>query len=216
MRHRRRGRTLGRSPSHRKALLKNLTSALFLTERDAEFEENAPKVPGRIITTLQKAKEVRSMVEKCVTIAIKSLPHAEAAEQYACSATRGSDEYRTWRKSDNWRKWAESRAPVVTAQRRIVQMIGDKQATAILFETIAPRFVDRPGGYTRVVRLAIPRLGDAGTRAILEFVGKNDRVTRKAERPSFAGDTDSGDTETQQEPVAVAAGSDSDDDGKES
>lgn len=211
MRHRRRGRTLGRSPSHRKALLKNLTSALFLTERDAEFDENAPKVPGRITTTLQKAKEVRSMVEKCITIAKKSLAHAEAAEQYECSADRGTDEYRTWRKSENWRKWADARAPVVNAQRRIVQMIGDRQATAILFETIAPRFVDRPGGYTRVVRLAIPRLGDAGTRAILEMVGKNDRVAKKAEKPSFADDADSSETETNQEPVAVAAESDSDD-----
>ena len=66
-----------------------------------------------------------------------------------------------------------------------VQLIGDKEAAAILFDTIAERFTDRPGGYTRVVRLAIPRLGDAGTRAILELVGKNDRVTRKAEKPAF-------------------------------
>ncbi|WP_182867376.1 bL17 family ribosomal protein [Rhodopirellula sp. JC639] len=217
MRHRRRGRTLGRSPSHRKALLKNLASALFLTERDAEFDENAPKVAGRITTTLPKAKEVRSLVEKCITIAKKSLPHAEEAAKYACSADRGSDEYRKWRKSEDWQKWAAARAPVVAAQRRVVQLIGDKQATAILFDTIAERYVDRDGGYTRVVRLAIPRLGDAGTRAILELVGKNDRVSRKAERPSFADDSDSGeDTESsdsqaessqEQEPVAAAADS---------
>lgn len=149
------------------------------------------------------------MVEKCITIAKKSLPHAEAAEQYACSADRGSEEYKAWRKSDKWRKWAEHRAPVVTAQRRIVQMIGDKQATAILFDTIAERFVDRDGGYTRVVRLAIPRLGDAGTRAILELVGKNDRVAKKAQRPSFADDSDSNQDEKKEEPVAAAADSDS-------
>ena len=89
MRHRRRGRTLGRSPSHRKALLKNLASALFLTERDAEFDENAPKVAGRITTTLQKAKEVRPLVEKCITIAKKSIPHSEAAQEFACEAKRG-------------------------------------------------------------------------------------------------------------------------------
>ncbi|QEG00657.1 50S ribosomal protein L17 [Stieleria maiorica] len=211
MRHRRRGRTLGRSPSHRKALLKNLASALFLTERDAELDENAPKVAGRITTTLPKAKEVRSLVEKCITIAKKSLPHAEEAAKYACSADRGSDEYRKWRKSEDWQKWAAARAPVVAAQRRVVQLIGDKQATAILFDTIAERYVDRDGGYTRVVRLAIPRLGDAGTRAILELVGKNDRVSRKAERPSFADDSDSGDSQAEtpqeQEPVAAAADS---------
>ena len=131
------------------------------------------------------------------------MPHAEEAEKYATDADRGSDEYRQWRKSENWRMWAEARAPVVAAQRRIVQMIGNKEATAVLLDTIAERFVDRDGGYTRVVRLATPRLGDAGTRAILELVGKNDRVTRKSERPSFADDSDGSESE---EPVAVTAG----------
>ena len=67
----------------------------------------------------------------------------------------------------------------------MIQLIGDKEAARILFDTIAERYVDRPGGYTRILRLATPRLGDAGERAILEFVGKNDRVKRKAERPAF-------------------------------
>ena len=47
-----------------------------------------------------------------------------------------------------------------------------KQAVSVLFEEVAPRFADRDGGYTRILRLAKPRLGDAGTRAILEFVGQ--------------------------------------------
>ena len=188
MRHRRRGRTLGRSPSHRKAMLKNLASALFLTERDATYDENAPKVPGRITTTLQKAKEVRPLVERCITIAKKSLPAAEEARKFETSAARGSDEYRAWRKSENWNKWSEARAPVVAAQRRVVQLIGDREATAILFDSIAERFVERPGGYTRIMRLATPRLGDAGERAVLELVGKNDRITVKSERPAFDDD----------------------------
>lgn len=185
MRHRRRGRTLGRSSSHRKALLKNLASALFLTERDATFDDNAPKVAGRITTTLHKAKEVRPLVEKCITIAKKSLPAAEAANQFAPPAERGTDAWKQWRQSENWQKWVNARAPVVTARRRVVQLIGDKQAAKILFGTIAERYIDRPGGYTRILRLSTPRLGDAGERAILELVGKNDRVKRKAERPSF-------------------------------
>ena len=53
----------------------------------------------------------------------------------------------------------------------MIQLLGDKQATRILFEVVAPRFVDRPGGYTRILKLSKPRLGDAGQRAILEFVG---------------------------------------------
>ena len=185
MRHRRRGRTLGRSPSHRKAMLKNLASALFLTERDASLDENQPKVPGRITTTLHKAKEVRPLVEKCITIAKKSLPAAEMAREFEPSGERGSDEWKKWRQSDDWQKWAAARAPVVAARRRVVQLIGDKEAARVLFDVIAERYADRPGGYTRVLRLATPRLGDAGERAILELVGKHDRIKRKAERPAF-------------------------------
>lgn len=185
MRHRRKGRTLGRSPSHRKALLKNLASALFLTERDATYDDNAPKVAGRITTTLHKAKEVRPLVEKCITIAKHALPAEEEARQYETSAERGSEEWKQWRQGEQWQKWAAARAPVVNARRRVLQLIGDKEAVAVLFDTIAERYVDRPGGYTRIVRLATPRLGDSGERAILELVGKNDRVSRKAERPTF-------------------------------
>jgi large subunit ribosomal protein L17 len=64
-------------------------------------------------------------------------------------------------------------------------MLGDKRAVRILFNDIAPRFEHRAGGYTRVLRLAKPRLGDAGTRAIIEFVGNNDRVSQKSPKPSF-------------------------------
>ncbi len=190
MRHRRRGRVLGRSPSHRKALYKNLASALFLTERDADLDDNAPKVKGRIITTLPKAKEIRPLVEKCITIAKKSLPSAEQAQQFATSSERGSDEYKQWRKSDQWQKWAAARSGVVTAQRRCLRLLGDKQAVAILFSKIAPAFADRPGGYTRILKLAKPRLGDAGQRAILEFVGENDRVKLISQRPAFVDDSD--------------------------
>ena len=196
MRHRRRGRTLGRSPSHRKAMLKNLASALFLTERDASLDDNAPKVAGRITTTLHKAKEVRPLVEKCITIAKKSLPSAEAAEKLETSAERGSDEWKKWRQSDDWQKWASARAPVVAARRRVIQLIGDKEAAKILFDSIAERYVDRPGGYTRILRLATPRLGDAGQRAILELVGKNDRGSVAVEKPAFDDDEADDDEET--------------------
>jgi len=185
MRHRRKGRVLGRSPAHRRALFRNLASALFLTERDASLDDNAPKVPGRIVTTLEKAKEVRPLVEKCITIAKKALAAAEEAEQYATSAERGSDEYKQWRQSEQWQKWAQARAPYVNAQRRVLQLIGNREAVAVLFDVIAERFVDRPGGYTRILRLATPRLGDNGTRAILELVGKNDRVPSRSPKPAF-------------------------------
>ncbi len=169
-------------------MLRNLASSLFLTERDAELDDNAPKVKGRVVTTLPKAKEVRPLVEKCITIARRALPHAESAEKYAVDAERGSDAWKQWRASDQWRQWADARAPVVAARRRALQLLGDKQAVEVLFEEVAPRFVDRPGGYTRILKLAKPRLGDAGARAIIEFVGVHDRVVAKSEKPSFGDD----------------------------
>ncbi|OHB71064.1 MAG: 50S ribosomal protein L17 [Planctomycetes bacterium RBG_13_63_9] len=189
MRHRRRGRKLGRNPSHQRALLRNLASALILTERDAENDNNPPKVKGRIITTLSKAKEVRPLVERCVTIARRALPHQEAADRLEPDAQRNSQQWRSWRQSQQWHQWNQTIAPVVAARRRALKLLGDKKAVRILFDEIARRFEDRPGGYTRVLRLAKPRLGDAGTRAILEFVGKHDRQRRKAPKPSFEADT---------------------------
>ena len=172
MRHRRKGRVLGRSPSHQRALLRNLASALMLTERETEAgEAGAPKVAGRIVTTLAKAKEVRPLVERCVTIAKRGIEASGKAAAFATAATRDSAEWKRWRESDAWTQWAQAAAPAVKARRRVVQLLGDKQAARILFERIAPRFTDRPGGYTRILKLATPRLGDAGPRAILEFVG---------------------------------------------
>jgi large subunit ribosomal protein L17 len=185
MRHRNKGRKLGRNPKHQRALLRNLASALILTERDAEFDDNKPKVKGRIVTTIAKAKEVRPLVEKCITIARNSLPAQEAAAQHGTSAERNTQEWKSWRQSEKWTSWANAVAPAVAARRRCIQLLGDKQAVSILFSELAPRFAERPGGYTRIVRLPQPRLGDAGTQAILEFVGVRDRVVKRSEKPSF-------------------------------
>jgi large subunit ribosomal protein L17 len=185
MRHRMKGRKFGRNPKHQRALLRSLASALFLTERDAEFDPNPPKVKGRIITTVEKAKEVRPLVEKCITIAKKGLAAEAAAEQFGTSADRGSNEWKSWRESAKYKDWSKAVAPAVAARRRCITLLGDKGAVKALFAAVAPRFTDRPGGYTRVVRLAKPRLGDAGTRAILEFVGVRDRVVQRSQKPAF-------------------------------
>jgi large subunit ribosomal protein L17 len=185
MRHRRTGRKLGRNPSHQRALLRSLATALFLTERDAEFDDNKPKVKGRIITTISKAKEVRPLVEKCITVARRGLAAEDAASEFGTTADRGSDSWKSWRQSDRWSEWNKAIAPSVAARRRCLQLLGDKQAVRVLFAEVAPRFVDRPGGYTRILRLAKPRLGDAGTRAVLEFVGVRDRVVERSVKPTF-------------------------------
>jgi large subunit ribosomal protein L17 len=185
MRHRRKGRKLGRNPSHQRALLRNLASALILTERDAEGEDGKPKVKGRIITTLSKAKEVRPLVEKCMAIACRAVPHVEEADKLNTTAPRSSEKWRAWRASAQWHEWNRAVAPVVAARRQVLRLLGSKKAVKVLFDELAERFAARRGGYTRILRLAKPRLGDAGTRAILEFVGVHDRQRKKAPKPAI-------------------------------
>ena len=183
MRHRRTGRKFGRNPKHQRALLKNLAIALILTERDPEdfdSEKEAPKKAGRIITTLPKAKELRPYIEKLITKADKAQESIDKAEALACKAERGTEEWKAWRESDEWRAWAQAAAPAVAARRAVYAKLNSREAVALLFDRIAPRYVDRPGGYTRILKLATPRLGDAGKRAIIEFVGEDEYRNTKA------------------------------------
>lgn len=196
MRHRKLGRKLGCSPSHRKALLRNLASALFLTEKEYVFESEKPIQPGQIVTTLPKAKEVRPLIERCITIAKRALPALREAQALEPTAPRNSEAWRAWRNSEKWQEWNQKMAPVVSARRRVLRMIGSKEATQVLFDRIAPRFTDRPGGYTRILRLAKPRVGDAGTRAILALVGKNDRPKKKRRAPSVKPEFESQKTDS--------------------
>ena len=184
MRHLNKGRKLGRNPNHQRALLKSLVVAILMTERDAADDDNAPKTPGRIITTVEKAKEVRPLLERCITIAKKAQKHLREAETLATKADRGSTEWKNWRDGDRWQEWNKAIAPAVAARRRALQLIGNKEAVRILFDVVAPRFEDRNGGYTRILKLAGFRLGDAGKRAILEFVGQNDRIKARSHRPA--------------------------------
>ena len=219
MRHKRKGRRLGRTSSHRKAMMRNLAASLFLTERDDEYYEgltqadgvtvvNPPAHKGRVTTTLQKAKEVRPLVEKCITIAKKALPAIDAAAELAIDDDRNSAAWKTWREGEGWKNWNAAIAPAVTARRRAFSLLRDKEAVEILFDEIAPRMEDRPGGYTRVLKLANVRLGDAGAQAILEFVGKNDRVKQKSQKPAFVDDAASEEEveETTDDAAGAAAG----------
>jgi large subunit ribosomal protein L17 len=153
----------------------------MLTEEPHEAgESGAPKVAGRIVTTVAKAKEVRPLVERCITIAKRGLVAAERAREFSTTANRDSADWKKWRQGEQWRQWAREIAPSVAARRRVVQLLGDKRAARLVFERIAPRFSDRPGGYTRILKLATPRLGDAGPRAMLEFVGADVPAGRSA------------------------------------
>ena len=176
MRHRVRGRKLGRNSSHRKAMFRNMACSLIRTARIDEDDPQRPKVPGRIVTTVPKAKELRPFVEKLITLAKKASAHQAAAAEFGTDADRNTDAYQTWRKSDDWQKWSAAISPAVALRRRAFAMLRDDEAVSVLFDELAERFEDRSGGYTRIVRLPEVRLGDAGAQALIEFVGERDRV----------------------------------------
>lgn len=176
MRHLKRGRKLGRNASHRHAMFRNMAASLIRTVRIDEDADNAPKVAGRIVTTVAKAKELRPYVEKLITLAKKAKPHEARAEEFATTAERNSSEWKQWRDSDKWQQWAQAKAPAVDYRRRAFALLRDQEAVEILFDELADRFEDRQGGYTRIVRLATVRLGDGGEQALIEFVGERDRV----------------------------------------
>lgn len=164
-------------------MFRNMATSLICSVRPDETDQNAPKVKGRIITTVEKAKELRPIVEKLITMGKKALKHQDDAAQFATSAARGSEEWTAWRKSDRWRQWAEAMAPAVSLRRRAFAALRSKDAVKVLFEELAFKFRTRDGGYTRIVRLAEFRLGDAGRKALIEFVGENDRKKVRRSAP---------------------------------
>ncbi|MFP4322493.1 MAG: 50S ribosomal protein L17 [Anaerolineales bacterium] len=129
MRHRVAGKKLGRSSDHRKALRRNLISALV------EHEE--------IITTEAKAKAIRGEAEKLITKAKRALAHEDP-----------------------------NRA--VHARRIILARLGnDREAVLKIFDDLAPRYEERPGGYTRLFKIG-PRAGDAAPMVLLQLIPEDE------------------------------------------
>ena len=104
MRHRMAGRKLGRNASHRRAMFRNMSASLI----KAVGEESGGS--GRIVTTLAKAKELRGVVERLVTLAKKSLEADAKASEFEAGAERGTDAWREWRESDRWQRWSAARS----------------------------------------------------------------------------------------------------------
>ncbi|HET9943601.1 MAG TPA: 50S ribosomal protein L17 [Terriglobia bacterium] len=135
MRHRNEGRKLSRNTSHRRALLRNLVTSLL--------------EHGRLMTTLPKAKEIRPLAERIITLGKRDSLHA----------------------------------------RRQVHSYLLKDATAKkVFETIAPKFAGRKGGYSRIIKLG-NRQGDGADIAIIELLG-SELEAKKAERAKKAEEKD--------------------------
>jgi large subunit ribosomal protein L17 len=142
---------LGRNATHRLALYRNLTLALFRHER--------------IITTLEKAKAVRPFVEKLITIAKKASLNPEKALHA--------------RRLVLARLGTPSNAAIKPPER---DDAGDPTKIIVkLFTEIGPRFKDRPGGYTRVIKRHERRLGDGGKTAFLELLKEGETKVRSTE-----------------------------------
>lgn len=132
MRHANDHRKLGRNPAHRKALLRNLMNSLVLSER--------------IQTTVPKAKELRRLGDRLITLGKRGTLHA---------------------------------------RRRAFALLSSKAATDKLFETLAGRFTERAGGYTRIVRTGF-RVGDGAAMAIIEYLPAEEKKTAAKGRKKAA------------------------------
>jgi large subunit ribosomal protein L17 len=164
MRHRKAGRRLSRSKGHRRALYRNLMTELFRHER--------------IQTTEAKARAIRPLAEKLVTKARKARPErvVELARQ------RDAEKLSAWfsaKRADQLIALADggdedaleqmARGMALHARRQVLSTLTDTKTAHKLVEEIAPRFEDRPGGYTRMFKLGM-RQGDAAKMAVLELV----------------------------------------------
>jgi large subunit ribosomal protein L17 len=144
MRHRNRGRKLGVSVAHRKAMGRNMVQALIDHER--------------IVTTIEKAKQFRSLAEKVIHLGkTNTLNNVRRAVQLAGNRKLENEVTATETSGEGKDKVTKTR----TVARTTVQK---------LFRDLGPRNKDRNGGYTRIVRMARRRVGDNANQCIFELV----------------------------------------------
>lgn len=165
MRHRLKGRKLGRNGSHRKALFANMIRCLLQTSNGG-----GAKVEGRIRTTLAKAKELRPVLEKLITIGVKAQEASVAAGKLATGLKKGDEKYLEWRRSESGRLWLGAQGKYLHFQRSLFAVLRSRELVDLMISAIAVKYVGRDGGYTRVVKLAKSRLADGARMAYLELV----------------------------------------------
>ena len=186
MRHRNRGRTLGRNTSHRVALFRNLCRAIITHES--------------IKTTVPKAKEVRPIVEKLITLAKNA---AMITDQIAGASEADGKKLRA--KALHLRRLAmaklgpmhgtgvlDRKGKNVMTTKDGNEIVDPTQDTVLkkLFNVIGPRYKTRPGGYCRILKLHTRRLGDAGEQALIELLKEGEvKVKAKMDAPQMPAPT---------------------------
>jgi large subunit ribosomal protein L17 len=182
MRHRVAGRHLARTSAHHLAMRRNMAQSLFQH--------------GEIRTTLAKAKEIRPFVERLITLARRNTLRSRqrVVSMLNDRAVIGSQEQEQYDAMS-----VAHRAKVLTARSGRRHRIGKVPAaynkkkvpfvaTSVVHQLIAkvaPRFKDRPGGYTRIIRLPQRRVGDDSDLAILQLVGEEAAPSKPSKaRPS--------------------------------
>lgn len=150
MRHLKAHRKLGRSTEHRISLLRNLATSLVNSRED------------RIVTTLPKAKELRPFIEKAITLSRRAASlEGNGAEVQSVHLRRQAASYFH---AGNFRRATTTRRGQIPPPRT-----AGVAALKRLFDELGERFKDRPGGYTRIIKMG-RRAGDGAELAIIEFV----------------------------------------------
>ena len=144
MRHLKKGRRLGRNSSHRTSMFRNMAASLIEHER--------------IVTTIQKAKELRPIIEKMITMAKKGTLHSRRVLMARMGTT----------------------AKIEFLDKE-GKLLGNSPIRKLCDE-LAIRYKDRPGGYTRIMKLHPRRLGDAGETAIIELLKEGETKVSSAEK----------------------------------
>jgi len=162
MRHRKAGRHLNRTPDHRRSLFRNLTRALITHES--------------IVTTVAKAKELRPYVERLITFAKKANAVIVAAQ-----GKGGAEEKQAKVQALHYRRLAMALLGPIHGTElwdKNDESTGDTLLKK-LFREIGPRYADRPGGYTRILKQHYRRLGDAGPTAVIELLKAGEKKVQK-------------------------------------
>lgn len=144
MRHRVAGYKLGRKTNHRRAMWRNMAVSLF--------------THGQITTTVPKAKSVKPFVEKLISAAKKG----DLASRRRVIKALGDPIMITGDNDEN------------IERNRYGEVVGGPKLVKTLFDEIAPKYADRTGGYTRIIKLAKHRIGDGASLCVLQLVNEDE------------------------------------------